>query len=174
MIAARLAGYLSSTLSDHNIALQQDENGVLGPIQPHDVVANLNNIVLNEMDTELYFTLLLAYLDPSSGALCFVQTEHPHPIIQRADCTFDTIGKDGLPVGLVEQATYDSYRDHLHPGDRILIILAGLTESHDPFGKLLSGEGMKKICQNTATQRFGPLRSFSGRRNGLCLSLIHI
>ena len=63
MMAARLAGYLSSTISDHNIALQQDENGVVGPMQPHDVVANLNNIVLNEMDTELYFTLLLAYLD---------------------------------------------------------------------------------------------------------------
>ena len=60
MMAARLAGYLSSTISDHNIALQQDENGVVGPMQPHDVVANLNNIVLNEMDTELYFTLLLA------------------------------------------------------------------------------------------------------------------
>ena len=145
MIAARLAGYLSSTLSDHNIALQQDENGVVGPMQPHDVVANLNSIVLNEMDTELYFTLLLAYLDLSSGALCFVQAGHPHPIIQRADGTFDTIGKGGLPVGLVEQATYESYRAHLHPGDRIFIISDGLTESHDPSGKLLGGEGMKKI-----------------------------
>ena len=79
-MAARLAGYLSSTLSDHNIALQQDENGVVGPIQPHDVAANLNNIVLNEMDTELYFTLLLAYLDLSSRALCSVQAGHPPPL----------------------------------------------------------------------------------------------
>ena len=37
------------------------------------------------------------------------------------------------------------YRNHLHPSDRILIISAGLTESHDPSGKLLGGEGMKKI-----------------------------
>ena len=81
----------------------------------------------------------------SSGALCFVQAGHPHPIIQRADGTFDTIGKSGLPVGLVEQATYDSYGAQLHPGDRILIISDGLTESHDPSGKLLGGEGMKKI-----------------------------
>lgn len=153
MMAARLAGYLSSTISDHNIALQQDENGVVGPMQPHDVVANLNNIVLNEMDTELYFTLLLAYLDLSSGALCFVQAGHPHPIIQRADGTFDTIGKGGLPVGLVEKATYDSYRDHLHPGDRILIISDGLTESHDPSGKLLGGEGMKKILSKYRTSK---------------------
>ena len=101
MMAARSAGYLSSKLSDHNIALQQDENGVLGPIQPHDVVANLNNIVLNEMDTKLYFTLLLAYFDLSSRALCCVQAGHPPPIIQRADGTFDTIGKGELPVGLV-------------------------------------------------------------------------
>ena len=53
------------------------------------------------------------------------------------------IGKGGLPVGLVEQAIYDSYRDHLHPGDRILIISDGLTERHDPAGKLLGGKGMK-------------------------------
>ena len=49
-----------------------------------------------------------------------------------------------MPVGLVEQTSYASYRDHLHPGDRILIISDGLTESHDPSGNLLDVEGMKK------------------------------
>ncbi|MEK9978469.1 MAG: SpoIIE family protein phosphatase, partial [Paracoccaceae bacterium] len=66
---------------------------------------------------------------------------------------FDTIGKGGLPVGLVEKATYDSHRNHLHPGDRILIISDGLTESHDPSGKLLGGEGMKKILSKYRTSK---------------------
>ena len=45
----------------------------------------------------------------------------------------------------------------LHPGDRILIISDGLTESSDPSGKLLGGEGEKNSLKIPQLKGFGPL-----------------
>lgn len=67
LMTARLAGYLSSAAPDQNVALRKNRNDEFVPRAPDEVVADLNSLVLNEMETEHYFTLLLAFVELETG-----------------------------------------------------------------------------------------------------------
>lgn len=119
LMTARLAGYLSSASVAQNMALRYDDDGRVQVLPPDEVIAKLNTAVLDELKTDLYFTLLLADLDLRSGAVRMAQAGHPHPLIQRADGRIEQQGPGGLPVGLVEGATVEGFSTTLAPGDRM-------------------------------------------------------
>lgn len=83
LMTARLAGYLSSASPEQNVALTRDKWGDLIPRPPAEAIHAINELVLNEMDTEHYFTLMLANVDLDSGLVQIAQAGHPHPLIRR-------------------------------------------------------------------------------------------
>ncbi len=146
LMTARLAGYLSAT-PDHNVALQKQEDGSYAPLPPADVVAELNRLVLEDMETEHYFTLLLADVDLTTGHVRMVQAGHPHPVVQRANGNLEALGKGGLPVGLITGATFEEFDLQLSRGDRLLIQSDGFTECPDPDGVQLDDEGLMELLR---------------------------
>ncbi len=147
LMTARLAGYLSSTAPEQNIAIEAIPGFDKSPISPAKVIEHLNQLVLNEMDTEHYFTLLLADVDLASGRVRMAQAGHPHPLVQRADGTIEQDGPGGLPVGLIPGASYEEFSVILEPGDRLMIFSDGITECPDPDGGLLNEEGLENILR---------------------------
>lgn len=150
LITARLAGFLSATAPDQNIALELTEFGIYDGRPPAHVATHLNRLILEELDTENYFTLLYADVDLISGEVSMVQAGHPHPAIQRADGRIEFPGQGGLPIGLVEDAVYESFSVFLRPGDRLLLLSDGLTEAADPAGLQLGEEGLRGLMQRNA------------------------
>ena len=110
-------------------------------------MARLNDLVLTDMDTELYFTVVLAYVDLASGAVDLCQAGHPHPLIRRADGRVESAGDGGPPVGLLEQATFERSHARLAPGDALLLYSDGLTECVDTWGEMLEEEGLVEILE---------------------------
>lgn len=142
LMTARLAGYLSSAAPDQNIGLVRDAEGRVTALPPSEVVERLNTIVLEEMETEHYFTLMLAIMDLPTGAVTMVQAGHPYPVVQQADGACRMIGNGGLPVGLLPGATFEETQIVLAPGDRLLIHSDGVTECPTEDNSLLSEEGL--------------------------------
>ncbi|KPP86447.1 MAG: Serine phosphatase RsbU, regulator of sigma subunit [Rhodobacteraceae bacterium HLUCCO07] len=153
LMTARLAGYLSSTAPEQNIAIRAIAGGGQDSISPARVVENLNRLVLDEMDTEHYFTLLLADVDLASGHVRMAQAGHPHPLVQRADGTIEQDGPGGLPVGLFPGASYEEFSVTLQPGDRLMIFSDGITECPDPDGVLLNEQGLESMLHRLADMR---------------------
>lgn len=153
LMTARLAGYLSSAAPEQNIAIKALTGGGQDPISPARVVEHLNQLVLNEMDTEHYFTLLLADVDLATGQVRMAQAGHPHPLVQRADGTIEQDGPGGLPVGLFPGASYEEFTVSLQPGDRLMIFSDGITECPDPEGQLLNEDGLEKILHGLCDAR---------------------
>ncbi len=155
LMTARLAGYLSSAAPDQNVALCKDSEGQVVPRAPEEVTSDLNSLVLDEMETELYFTLLLAFVDMETGHMVLSQAGHPHPAIQRADGKIEQLGTGGFPVGLLSEINFERFELTLNKGDRILILSDGVTECPNPEGDMLGEEGLTELLQGLATAK-GP------------------
>lgn len=148
LMTARLAGYLSSSSPEQNVAMQKQPDGSYAPLPPEEVIAKLNQLVLDEMETEHYFTLLLADVDLTTGRVVMAQAGHPHPVVQRADGKIDQSGPGGLPVGLIEGASFEQFERQLNPGDRLLILSDGVVECPDAQGNLLDEDGLEGLLHN--------------------------
>lgn len=147
LMTARLAGYLSSSALDQNVALERLADGSYRSLPPSKVIEVLNDLVLDEMETEHYFTLLLADVNLTNGKMVMAQAGHPHPAIQRADGSVEQNGTGGFPVGLVSGVTFEQFEIQLHKGDRILILSDGVTECPNPEGDMFEEDGLEKLMQ---------------------------
>lgn len=155
LMTARLAGYLSSAAPDQNVALHKGEDGQYIPRYPDEVVADLNALVLDEMETEHYFTLLLAFVELATGRMVVSQAGHPHPAVQRASGEISQMGAGGFPVGLLAGVSFERFELKLNAGDRILILSDGVTECPNPTGEMLEEDGLARIMKELEDVR-GP------------------
>lgn len=153
LMTARLAGFLSGSTPDQNLALRQDNSGGYTARSPAAVTEHLNRIVLEEMETEHYFTLLLAHIDLTTGVVTATQAGHPHPAIQRANGAVEYCGTGGLPVGLIPGAEFEDFQMTLNAGDRLLLMSDGITECPDETGKMLEEDGVTDLLNRNANVR---------------------
>ncbi len=148
LMTARLAGYLSAAAPDQNVAMERLADGSFVPRPPEQTIADLNDLILNEMETEHYFTLLLGFVDLDTGLVRMAQAGHPHPAIQRADGSVEHIGTGGFPVGLVQGVTFEQFDVQLSEGDRIAILSDGVTECPNVAGEMLGEDGLTDLMKS--------------------------
>jgi sigma-B regulation protein RsbU (phosphoserine phosphatase) len=150
MMAARLAGMLTSAAPDGNVALALDL-APPPPVRPPEGVAErLNRLVYEVMRVDQYFTCVYAEADLATGRVALVQAGHPHPVLLRADGRAEPVGAGGLPVGLLSDARWDRVELQLRPGDRLVIVSDGFTECADPAGRILGEEGLLSMLAQDA------------------------
>ncbi|MEP3634495.1 MAG: SpoIIE family protein phosphatase [Shimia thalassica] len=145
LMTARLAGFLSSNSPEQNVALKTLPDGRQGYHPPAEVIRRLNQIILDEMETEHYFTMLLAVVNLQTGHVEMAQAGHPHPVILRANGQVEQNGPGGLPVGLIDGATFTPFSIEMSPGDRLLILSDGVTECPNQDGDMLGEEGLEDL-----------------------------
>lgn len=150
LVSARIAGLLSGTSPERNIALVRRASGQFDALPPDEVAAHLNRLMFQEIETEHYLTLAYADIDLATGEAACVQAGHPHPAVQRAGGAVEFLGEGGLPVGLLPDARYDCFRFRLDPGDRLLLVSDGVTEAIGPDGEELGEEGLARLLARSA------------------------
>ena len=155
LLTARLASYLSGAAREQNIALVRDERGRFLGRPPREVAELLNIVMLEDIRTDLYFTLLLAYVDLNTGRVAYTQCGHPNPAIIRTDGSVAFFGTGGMPVGLIDDAEYSQGTFHLNPGERLLLYSDGFTECGDKEGILLDEPGFERLIGRNADLRGG-------------------
>jgi phosphoserine phosphatase RsbU/P len=148
LLTAQLSVHLSGS-SDQNVALRGAQSGQ-DAAGPAALARFFNNMMLEEMSTDSYFTMIYGELHHASGHLRMVQAGHPHPVLQRADGTIEHLGKGGMPIGLVEQPIFDQIEVVLNPGDRLLIASDGITEARTPHGQELGNDGLEAVMRTNA------------------------
>ena len=173
MMTARLAGLLSGGSADQNIALRTTADGSKDAWSPSAVASRLNRMMLEDMQVEQYFTIAYAEIHLGSGQVSLVQAGHPHPLLIRSSGQIEELGTGGLPIGLIEAATFDQTNFTLLPGDRLFLVSDGVTECPDPDGHDLGGEGLISILrqnlrldsQQLLEALIWDLNSFAGGRD---------
>ncbi len=144
LMTARIAGHLNASSPERNIALTSDGDGRCTMHAPDEVCARLNDLLLNEMETDNYLTMVLADVDLVSGLVIMAQAGHPSPAIQRADGSIEFASLFGMPIGLIPDAEYSSFTVNLAPGDRLLFYSDGITECPTSDAGQLGEDGLSR------------------------------
>ena len=168
LMTARLAGHLSGRSPTQNIALME-QDGLFSARDPADTAALLNETVLTELETDHYFTMVLAIVDLNTGRARCVQAGHPHPLVISKTGETKFLGEGGLPIGMIPGATYESFELDLTEGDRLLLYSDGLTEAENPAGDQLDDQGLveflhgqgEKPCADVLNDLTSQLRAFT-------------
>jgi len=137
LMTARLAGCLGSGNPAYSIAMSRQEDGSYAPKPVDEIAVALNTRMVEEMDTDLYMTILLADADLTTGKVQMVQAGHPPPLVLRAGDAPEYIGTGGLPIGLIPGAQFQAVETTLGPGDRLLIHSDGFIEAEGKDGQFL-------------------------------------
>ena len=85
-------------------------------------------------------------MDLATGEVELAQAGHPNPMIQRKGGAVEFLGDGGMPVGLLEEATFGTVRFQLNPGDRMFLYSDGFTEQIDPAGEMLDEAGLAGLA----------------------------
>ena len=150
LMTARIAGHLTGASPEHNVALMVDASGRCRMRPPAEVCAILNAILLGEMETDHYLTMVVAEVDLGTGAIEMAQAGHPNPVLMRADGRLEFLGTGGLPIGLLPEASWEGFSVQLEPGDRLMLYSDGITECTAPDGSQLEDEGLARLLRNNA------------------------
>lgn len=150
MMTARLAGFLTGSSPEQNLAFGKGPDGTHILLPPEVVVERFNRLMLDEIQAEQYFTIAFAVVDRARGRLGLVQAGHPHPMLIRADGRIEQLGQGGLPVGLLPDATFERLDLTFGPGDRLVLFSDGFTECPLPSGQDFGEDGLTESLRRSA------------------------
>jgi sigma-B regulation protein RsbU (phosphoserine phosphatase) len=149
MMTARLAGFLTGSSPEQNLAFQTGPEGEHVLLPPAAVVDRFNRLMLEEIQAEQYFTMVFAVIDRRTGRLDLVQAGHPHPMLIRCDGQVQRLGHGGMPIGLIDGAVYDQVTTQIAPGDRLVLVSDGFTECPLPAGRDFGEDGLIESLQSS-------------------------
>ena len=128
--------HLLSPTAEGALLIEETGHG-LGVVAPSRVAERLNRQF--PMDrTRQYFTLVYGVFDPAHGRFNYVMAGHPAPIVLPRIGPAAPIQGRGLPIGMIEHATFGDEAVTLQPGDRLYLysdgVIEALNASEQEFG----------------------------------------
>lgn len=121
------------------------------PRDPEKVLAAVNRRLLQDTKVKSFLTVFYGKLDPSNGEMVYANAGHPPPLIVTGNKHHvKELNRTGLPLGLFDDAVWESQVVCLKPGDVLTLYTDGISEAQNPDG-LLFGEGrFKKLLDRTS------------------------
>ena len=145
MLTVRIASFFSAEAFGQNIAVKRLKTGQICPRQPNNILQSINQIMLKDVTTDHYLTMISGLLDLTSGRLCFAQAGHPYPILQAKEDSFHHIGRDSLPIGILQTARYQDHHLQLALGERLILYSDGFSDGIYDQNTALGREGLQPL-----------------------------
>lgn len=107
-----------------------------------DIIARVNRDWAEDLP---YFTLLAVEIDPATATASIVQCGHPALLRLPATGGVMALGKGGLPIGVLPDATFSTLTCPFHPGDRLVLVTDGVTETADPDAQMFGDDRLRAL-----------------------------
>jgi sigma-B regulation protein RsbU (phosphoserine phosphatase) len=110
--------------------------------RPAAVLAGMHETLSGRLGGQ-YVTAAYLFLDRESGVMRYGGAGHPPLLHWRAgEPTARALEENGLPLGLMDVAHYQTLEQPLRVGDRFLLYTDGLVEATNPAGEFFGLEGV--------------------------------
>lgn len=133
-----------------SLALKRGYYGnAIKPEHIHDmprVFASNVNKMLYDCKTEHYLTMIFGIIDLEKKDLHYVQAGHPHPLFYEKKTDLLTpLENNGFPIGLFEEAEYETQHFKYSSGDKFIVYTDGISENESAIGGgMLENENLYK------------------------------
>ncbi|AWB48993.1 hypothetical protein HYN69_11210 [Gemmobacter aquarius] len=107
-----------------------------------DIIARINRDWAEDLP---YFTLLAVEIDPATATASIVQCGHPALLRLPATGGVEALGDGGLPIGVLPDASFSTLTCPFHPGDRLVLVTDGVTETADPDAQMFGDDRLRAL-----------------------------
>jgi len=135
------------------------------------IMSTVNRFLTADLDDNLFVTMLLAKLEPSTGRLTYVNSAHPCGyIIDASGNVSEELASLCLPLGIfLEQWRCMTHDAVLHQGELAVFMTDGVLESASPDGTEFGAERVIEVvskhrrspAQEIVEQVYGAMREFA-------------
>ena len=118
---------------------------------PGRVLTELNRLFQMDRQAGNYFTIWYGVYQPSNRTLRYARAGHPPAIILSDDGAEPVqLPLGSVPIGVLEDITYETHHHQLQPGTDLLIFSDGAFELVLPSGERWGLEDFIEVCAHTA------------------------
>ncbi len=97
---------------------------------PAELLKNVNSVLCEENDENMFITVWLGILDLKSGVMRCCNAGHEYPAIMRAGGIYALLKDEhGMSLSVFEHNPMMEYEIRLNPGDRIFVYTDGVTKA---------------------------------------------
>lgn len=119
-------------------------------LAPHAVLAELNRLFQMDQQGGNYFTIWYGVYQRSTRTLRYATAGHP-PALALSGGATHRLSTDGIPIGVLEDAEFQTASYPVPPGQNLLIYSDGAFEFELPDGRQWSLPEFADLCSATAT-----------------------
>ncbi len=114
------------------------------------VMERLNRVYSENRWGDRFVTFVLAILEPETGTLRVYNAGHLYPTVAKADGTVELVGegRNGFPLGVVPDATYEETVYRLAPGDAVALMSDGFPDATNADDRALGSGGVAELFRN--------------------------
>jgi sigma-B regulation protein RsbU (phosphoserine phosphatase) len=112
-----------------------------------EIMAAVNRFFTQKHLGEKYATVIIIRVT-KAGELEYVNCGHVPPLLVSAG-NVSRPEHGNLPVGLLADASYESDRVHLRPGDRFILVTDGVTEAENATGEFFDNQRLEEVASKT-------------------------
>lgn len=114
--------------------------------QPHKILERLSHTILETARQSLLMTMFVVSLDIQTGELRFANAGHQLPYLYRSlTGQLDMLEVTGLPLGNVENITYEQDVTEMDVGDRLFLYTDAIVEEENPSGECFGYDRLEAI-----------------------------
>jgi len=120
---------------------------------PVKMLSDINDRLSDVIPEGRFVTAVAAIYHAKTGHLEIARAGHPPPLIWRSETkNVECAEPKGLPLGILKGSAYQAFETTIGPGDKLLMVTDGITETADMDGKMIGVDGLLELFAEKALE----------------------
>lgn len=112
-----------------------------------EIVGNVNELVASSTSPEKFVSFFCGDFEPEKKLFTYTNAGHNHPILLRADGSWEELTTGGLLLGVFPESRYEAGRVALRPADSLIFYTDGLTDAQNQEEEQFGEERLRKLVR---------------------------
>jgi phosphoserine phosphatase RsbU/P len=109
-------------------------------------MSRINQFLYERTEGEKYATVFLCVIE-QDGKMWWTNAGHVRPLVVRCSGEVTPLDTTGMPLGMLDVATFGVEMTQLAPGDKLVAFSDGLSEAQDLSGSFFEGARLMKLVK---------------------------